>query len=319
MLWISHQEWWKTGLGLMLATSVVTMPLVACAAPGAEESTREARIKADVKATPTAELNQQERQAVSLAGRRLLRHVDKARSAIQAKNKDDALNQVNQGLTLVKVIEQAIPEYTVNATIKAGSVEYVDTDQVKDLIVPIFDELGRVSVLGPIKAAKKDVTKKDAAKEPKDTDISVIEAVEQDETQVWLNVALAKSSLLTAEKALMDDKLEAADLDLTVLQAQGVTLVFDEAELPLVAARENLMLARVRLDEQHLQEARAALQEAATMLTAYEKTAQEPAAKKAQGLREEMSVLSQTIEQDQTGATDKIDQWWDQLAHWNKK
>jgi hypothetical protein len=51
----------------------------------------------------------------------------------------------------------------------------------------------------------------------------------------------------------------------------------------------------------------------------YEKTAQEPVAKKAQALREEITTLSQTIEQDQTGATDKIDQWWDQLAHWNKK
>jgi hypothetical protein len=39
-------------------------------------------------------------------------------------------------------------------------------------------------------------------------------------------------------------------------------------------------------------------------------------AQKTHALREEVDKLAQTIETDQTGAKDKIAQWWDELAKW---
>src|ERR1041384_6758267 len=111
------------------------------------------RITSDIKSQPQAQLTGDEKQALSQAAARLLVHVDKAREALANKDKEEALNQITKGLTLARIIERTAPACQVSATIKAGDLVYQDQDMEKMMNIPIYAELGEVSVLGPIEAA----------------------------------------------------------------------------------------------------------------------------------------------------------------------
>ena len=59
------------------------------------------------------------------------------------------------------------------------------------------------------------------------------------------NVVLAGDALELAKSELNKDKNDNADSALSLIQTAGVTFEFDEVELPLIEAADNLKLASV--------------------------------------------------------------------------
>jgi len=266
------------------------------------------RITADIQTQPQAELTSEEKQARSQAAGRLLLHVDNARQALENKDKEGALSQINKGLILARIIERTAPVAQVHATIQAGDLVYEDQDTVRMTNVPIYTELGEVSTLAPVEAAKREATKSQMAKIP------VVQDVELQHTAVTLDAMNAKRHLKAAKAALTEDQPQAADQALAAIQTSGVSFAYTEMDLPLIRARENLTLAKHLVTEQRPEAARAALQEAAQALSAYGKRADAAHTTQVQTLQQQITDLSQNLDANKEDAAGKISRLWDQVT-----
>lgn len=268
------------------------------------------RISAEVETKPGAKLSAEESRALSLSAAQILKHVNQARVAIGKKDLKAASQNVEQGLTLVKIINETVPAYKVETKIKAGGLTYVDKEDSKPVIVPVYEELQRVAVMAPIEAAKKA-----AQKEATAAGVPVAVDVELVHTRTDLNVELAQVGLQAAKDALQKEDSKAADGALATVQT-GVIFGYTKVDLPLEKVRENLMVAKALVDSGKAKEARAALEVAGDALEEYEKTAGQNRAKEAKDLRAEMQKLSKDIEANSKGASDKIMDWWDRVRRW---
>lgn len=164
------------------------------------------RITSDVKVVTKGKLSNKEKRALSQAGGRLLKHVHQARLAIKRKDDKQAVTHVEKALQLAQIIENAAPHYEVTASIKSGNITYQDSDQVKQLLVPIYAELEEVAYsLAPVKKAKKE-----AAPNQSETP-SPVGDPDLQYTSVLLDVGEAKLNLENSLAALKKNDTDLAD------------------------------------------------------------------------------------------------------------
>ena len=279
----------------------------ASASQSASSMTR-ARITADIETRPEAQLTAEERQALSQAAARLLTHVDKARQAFATQDSEGVRDHIAKGLMLARIIDRSVPTSHVNATIRAGGLVYQDQDTVKALNIPIYAEFGAVSILGPLQAAKQDATKGQNIRMP------VVQEVELQHTTLTLDARMAKQHLKAARTALNNEHPQLADRALAAIQTSGVNFTYVEMDAPLIRTRENLTLAKTMIQQQQPAAARAALQEAKRALTAYGKRVDETKASQVQALQQQMTEVSQNLEQNQEGASEQISRLRDQVT-----
>lgn len=268
------------------------------------------RISAQVETKPAGKLSAEESRALSLSAAHMLKHVHQARLAIGKKDVKAASQNVDKGLVLVDIINQTVPAYKVETKIKAGELTYVDQADARPAIVPVYEELQRVSVLAPIEAAKKAAQQEAAV-----AGVPVAVDVELIHTRTELNVELAAIGLRAAKDALQKDDSKAADAALATVQT-GVIFGYTKMDLPLEKVRENLLLAKSLVDSGKAKEARAALEVAGDALEEYEKGAGKNRAKEAKDLQAEMQKLAKDIEVNDKGASEKILEWWDRVRKW---
>jgi hypothetical protein len=113
------------------------------------------RIESKITVEPLQKSTAPEKASLSRAAGRILLHVDDARLAIKDNNKEEALSRIANGLILVRINEERSPDYEVKATIKSGGLTYEDVRSLRQLFVPVYEELDEVSALSPVIAAKK--------------------------------------------------------------------------------------------------------------------------------------------------------------------
>ena len=87
------------------------------------------------------------------------------------------------------------------------------------------------------------------------------------------------------------------------------------ADLPLLRARENMVLARQAANREQYGEAHAALRAASDALSQYANVQPSHAAD-ARTLQSEIDAYNQNIQQNYTDAATKIDDWWDRMTDW---
>ena len=275
-------------------------------APEAENT----RITANVEMQPVPELSPSEELGLSRAAGRILWHVRDARIAIQNKNSEQAKQEIQKGQLLVQIVERTVPEAKVKTIIKSGDLTYEDVDQVKPLLIPIHDELEKVSVIGPLLQSRKETAQKQAGTGPvaiTDSDLAY--------TRVLLDVANVRTGLKMASEQLGKGNMEQADDALAGVQNQ-VVLRYVEADLPLVAVSENLILAKVRAEQDDASGAQAALKAAADDLQQYSKSAKEARSKEAQKLSQDIRSFASSVDKNLEQAGDKIENWWGQVNGW---
>lgn len=287
-------------LGVMLLTGVTVMPAIAAS-----------RISAEVTTTPTVQLTDEERRALSIAAGRLFVHVGQARQAIAAHDKAGALANVAKGLTLAEIIQRAEPDYAVKSTVKAGNLVYQDESNVKPATVPIFSELDRISLEEPML-----ISKKQAAKQGMAAGAPVVEDVESTRSQMRLDVKMAQGHLEAAKAALSKGNLKLADASLAAIQDDAVTFEFDARARPLIDARENLMLAKTMLQQGNVKDARAELQAASDALKVYQSLSGEHRAGEVSAMRDEIDKLTPELEKNQADSVGKITALWDRMIKW---
>ena len=276
---------------------------------------QQARITADVQVTPQGQLSEEERRALSLAAGRLLKHVHQARQVINQQQSQQAMSHTDKGLTLVQIIESAVPTYQVTARIQAGTTVYEEKEQVKQLVVPIYTELEKVTLMAPLMAAKQEAAKhgranhesmsgKPSQQSPAEQSSQpsraamtpVVAEVELHHTHIMFDVSAANEHLQAAKQALNNDKYKAADGALAAVQ-RGVNFAYVEVELPLLRARENLMLAKSQVQAGQVQDARMTLEAAAQALEQYAQRADKARASQVQNLQKEIQTYAQQLPQ----------------------
>lgn len=290
------------------------------------------RISANTDIKPVATLSAQESQTISLAAGRILLHTDKARHAIAGKDREAALGEINQGLTLIKIIQNAMQKYIVTTKIEAGDVTYSSEEEVSKRFVPVFDELYIEDVVEPVIQAKRKA--QGATKAAKEKHAAKKRAkpvlIPMEEFSVWrhssmkLNIVMAAGALALAKTELEKDKNDNADSALALLQSAGVTFEFDEIELPLIEAADNLKLAELEISEGKREEAIITLKLASDDLKKYERIAGESRAREVRELHQEIDKLSESLEKEDGSkntldkAKKEISSYWDRVRKWFK-
>ncbi|MCO6429887.1 MAG: YfdX family protein [Deltaproteobacteria bacterium] len=253
-------------------------------------------------------------RAISYAAGRLLVHVDRARTALNQENSDDALRNINQGKTLAKIVENNASVYRVTTSISSGDLKYSTDERVRSLLIPIYTELERVSIIAPIAAAKQsEQARKDSAKLQREPAAKVTD-VNLAATSIQLDVATANQQLKQAESAIRQGNLEEADQALERIQ-QSVAMSYVAVDLPLVQARQNLMLAEAYAQDGRTQDVKRLLQSVADSLEQYAKNADSAKEKEVKSLRDEIENTGQELQGEQQLATQQINDWWQQIAN----
>ena len=243
----------------------------------------------------------------------MLRHVNQARQAIEQDNRNEALKHVKQARSAFDNLDQ---------TMSAESSK----------IVPIYEELESVSIIGPIRTAKQTSQEQESEQqsEKSSADRSAGRSAAQEDqtpaqapavqqmaaeyTIVALDTAAVKPHLEAVEAALEQGNLRQADAGLKTIQS-GVTLASVASDLPLLRARRNLALAHQMASEGKSEQAAAPLKEAAEALSTYATTITGTRAAEANRMRDEIREFAGNIGQ-QEDAANRISQWWDRTTEW---
>jgi hypothetical protein len=267
----------------------------------------EDRITHKYKLTPMTKATDEEKQALSLAASELLRHVNEARVDIKYAGGKNAAAHVEKAMSLVKIIESALPEYKVSTVIKSGNLTYEDEETRKQFIVPMYGELDDVFGIGTsLRRVGKSATDKEGSE--------WFGPVESSYTRTFLDVRDAKHYLEKADGALKQKDPAAADQALAAIQ-QHVISEYDEVDLPLIAARRSLMEAARATADRKYNEAKQALQKAAGALEGYRTQMGEEVSKRTQTLAQEIKALADNLDKKKEGAVEAITSFWERAAN----
>ncbi len=291
---------------ILITTALFTVPVLA-----------KGRITSTIDTSQTTKLTAEESQAVSVAAGRILKHVNDARVALKEEKTNSALEHIAKGLTLVQIIEQTVPPIKVEANIQAGDLKYYHEEEKHQTLIPIFDELDQVDVVGPITSVTQEKTQ---ISDGKPTGPALVSYSGIEFTSLDLNLPLAKRNLIRAQKSLEDNKSDAADTTLRDIQNRGVLFSLIEEHLPLREVANNLKLAEYEFKYGHATDAKSSLRVASDVLKGYEKNVGEHRAKDVKKLHQEIDDLSGKLDQqqDREGVLKKMASWWDRVAKWLK-
>jgi hypothetical protein len=244
----------------------------------------------------------------------ILQETDQARQAISQNNRTAAMSHVQRALSATNSLQALVPSGTQN--------------------VPIFAELEQTDVVGPLVASRGGMRgtaraarrareqaqqQGEAARAGAMGQAPVVRETEGGFTSINVNVPMAKQHLEAAQTALQNNNTKVADASLAAVQ-QGVTMTSVQTDLPLVRARENLVLAQQYAQTGNMQQAAAPLQAAVNALQEYQRTSPSGRYKdQAAQLASQISSYTGNIQQQNTSAAPaQIRQWWDQLAGWTQ-
>lgn len=200
---------------------------------------------------------------LSYSAERIIKHADQARLAIEQKNKQTAIEQVEKGMTLVKIIENVVPPMQVNTEIKAGEIVYTDEDNVIQLLIPIYNNAIRYDILAPVMRAKSEAKNQPSLK-------VLQEGV--DFSTEYLDISIAKMYLESAKRLLQGDNLPEADKMLINLLDRGTVFENVEYELPMSRATHLMGAAEKAYNEGNYAASESDLRQASDVMSEYIKT-----------------------------------------------
>lgn len=221
-----------------------------------------------------------------LAGQ-MLDDTNKARIALKDGNHQLAAEDVNRASTDL-------------ANIEAGAHGAA--------MIPVYREFVSISILGPVRAEQN-------ARNRKSAHGAVVHEVAGDYTRVSVSTTVAKNGLDAAKAALQKREWKRADGALADVQ-DGVQMESIESDMPLSRARENLILARLAVRQDHYSEATAALQSAAKALSQYEAEGGSHVSE-AKQMQQQISKFAPEIQQEHAQAIATINKWWNTTSNWS--
>ncbi len=221
----------------------------------------------------------------------LLTSTSLARKAIARHEQQQAANDIQQALTASSDI----------ASRRSGG------------FVPLYTELERMSVLWPILRQAGSGTNGTSVTNGQTRAVGVHEVV-GDYTSVALDDTAARAHLQAAQQALNKNDWKTADQDLQAVEG-SVIVESVAADMPLLRARENMVLARDSAKAGHYRQAQAQLRAASRALASYEQTSISHR-QQAEQLKSEIDSYAQSMSTNHSDAPSRIESWWNQTTDW---
>lgn len=176
-------------------------------------------------------------------------------------------------------------------------------------LVPLYSELDEYSVIGPIAASRS----AEGGNQNRPEALAVRQVSGQF-TMAELDPALARTHLQAAQQALASGNVQLAGEALKGVE-DSVILVSVGSDLPLVRARDNLVLARMDVRHGQYEKAHLDLDAACHALAAYARGGGAFSGQ-AETLRTQIQKYNQSIQTDHAQAAANIESWWNQTAGW---
>lgn len=289
------------------------------------------RITSKVETEAVTALSDEEAKDISFAAGRILKHVIQARDALRQTNLEHATVHVKQGVKLVAIVESVLPRYSVKTEITSGELTYSDEDDVTPRYVTLFDELERRDIISPVLQVQKQSKgprQKNQPGQPASKEAPGALAISRAEiaySTATLDIVLTRHLLALARQNLAEGKVTEADEALLAIQSEAVLFEFEEIDLPLEEAADNLKLAEIEMREGRYAEAKAALQVAVDQLKNYEELVGENQGAEVQMLHQEIAKLAAELESgnvsqaDQQKHASRISGWWRRATKWFKQ
>lgn len=301
---------------LVYVCSLATIMSSAAAEPQAENENADVRTnistgsgnqyKTTVIRETEGELSPEDFRQASLLASRVALHLNNATGELTNEQVDQARQELEKGLALVRVVRELLPTTVVSTVVedKDGNEVYHYVDRVQQDRIPLHEGLIAVNTMEPITDAKQE-----------EATVQGIRLADADllHTSVRLELGYVEGKLKGALK-LLNDKPEQALEELVMAQARGVTFAIDKQDDPLVEAQLALQLAE-RMSEQGRDEAaRANLQQANNYLELYGGLIANGASEEVRKLQDEISRLQADI--GRTDASETIRGFWNRVASW---
>jgi hypothetical protein len=216
----------------------------------------------------------------------VLDQTGQARQAIAAHDRDTAVGHVRRAIATVDQIQQSA------------------TDSPRPLMIPVYREVETSTTVTPVKH-------KDAELKHN----SSVRGVDGDSTTARLDITAAGEHLQAAQAALEAGDFSAADAALGAVE-KGVSVTQTTGDMPLPMAKQNLELARVRVQEGKYHDAELPLKSAAQAIGDYERLFPDRRTADMESARQAILGYSANVAKEHDGAAGRIDSWLDMLHQW---
>jgi hypothetical protein len=209
-----------------------------------------------------------------------------AQQAVAQQDQAAALDHIRQGSGLAATILQATPPSTP-----------------RPVLVRIYKSTETTTTYAPAK--RNGHLKKNATVAGTETQI----------TTGRLDVSSAATRFQDAEAAVERDDWTTAGSDLRAIP-ESVIQTTVQGNMPLLEARQNLRLARMRIEEGRYKDAAAPLSAAADDLADYERLSPGPLGQNAEYFRQQIASYASTVAKNHQDAASQIDYWLGHIDKW---
>lgn len=223
----------------------------------------------------------------------ILKEAGLARQAVSSHNPTAALDHIRK------------------AEILTGEIENNAPPEPRPILVPVYKEVDTTSTYRPVKRSK------ESGLTPKrlENDTSVRE-VQAQITTGELDVTSSGQRLRQAQTAIESGNWTEADGQLAAIP-DSVIRKQVEADMPLLTARQNLVLARSRILEGKYKDAKAPLYAAARALGDYERLSPYGAHNQdAEYMRQQIDSCADHIKRQHTEMLARVDGWLEPVNQW---
>lgn len=240
-------------------------------------------------------------------GRRVVDRVEGASAHLVVKNNvDGALAELTMAMMDISTLQKRSLAYqqTHDVVNKKGLVKKSDASLDPGMI-PLYEDLTLWSAMGEKQHQQ--------AKAPS----PVVTQVQWQEIRRVLDLNIAEKKVKKAVRLLVTQKTPDAIETLQSFYGEAVFYDINTAAFPLYQVAQNLMFAKVALEDQNDRDTQVALKGAVNALEAYEKIAPD-------GLKDDVTYLKKVIdvrvdvissEPDRGAAL--VQSWWDKVIDWS--
>lgn len=273
---------------------------------GASMATADTTGDKSVRKTTDLVTSRTENSVFEYSARKVLGFVSEARMSVSNKNKETALAYLDESLRELNAIRNT-RDYLEMIGIRFGRVLYGESDSY---YIPVADDTYAVRTYarGPFWSGDKATAVRD------------VELVSVD---IAINPERAIAHLQSAKQKIDLSDWVGADSELKNMLDESIHET-TATHQPFTRMQDNIYLTRILIRQHNYDGARFTLKHAKAALGEYEKTVTTPERRtNVENLRKEIDSLDDVIQRrDPTllkKATDKVDQWWNDLKTWTRE